>query len=91
MLLCQEAGVLESQGDVVHNVHVQTESSLPPSFTPLSPLPLPSPFLPSSPHVIPLQASPDTPIIVALNIFNERRVSALPIVNSSGTLYQCED
>jgi len=29
-------------------------------------------------------ASPDTPIIVALNIFNERRVSALPIVNSSG-------
>ena len=30
------------------------------------------------------QACPDTPIIVALNIFHERRVSALPIVNSEG-------
>lgn len=29
-------------------------------------------------------ASPDTPIITALNIFHERRVSALPIVEASG-------
>lgn len=32
------------------------------------------------------QASPSTPIIVALNIFHEKRVSALPIVNDEGTL-----
>ena len=29
-------------------------------------------------------ASPDTPIIVALNMFHEKRVSALPIVDVSG-------
>ena len=29
-------------------------------------------------------ASPDTPIIVALNMFHEKRVSALPIVDASG-------
>ena len=45
----------------------------------------PSPIL-SLPYTCCLlpQASPDTPIIVALNIFHERRVSALPIVNSEG-------
>ena len=30
------------------------------------------------------QATPDTPIIVALNIFIAKRVSALPIVDSTG-------
>lgn len=29
---------------------------------------------------------PDTPIIKALNIFVERRVSALPVVDESGTI-----
>ena len=31
-----------------------------------------------------LQASPNTPIITALNMFHERRVSALPIVDAFG-------
>ena len=34
--------------------------------------------------LLPLQASQDTPIIVALNMFAERRISALPIVDASG-------
>ncbi len=37
------------------------------------------------------QAHPDTPIISALNMFHERRVSALPIVDRSGELFDDDD